>query len=209
MYNPSPFKDHNISEAFAFMEQNIFTTIISVADGTPLVSHLPVIPIWNGTAIELIGHLAKANPHCNYLTRSEAKVIFHGPHTYISPAWYEKNDVPTWNYLSLHISGKVNLIEDYDGIVESLKILSNHSEKHWPSGWEFFIPERFQVEGRLTKSVVAFKITINEINFKKKLSQNKSKADTNGILKGLRSRKDENSNSIRLEMIKLQEKERN
>lgn len=132
---------------------------------------------------------------------SPATVIFHGPHTYITPKWYVENDVPTWNYTTVHVTGKIKLIESHDGIVECLKELAAHVERLWPSGWEFFIPDDLTGD-ILSKSIVGFRIKADEINFKKKLSQNRSPDDRAGVIKGLETRSDGNSRSILNEMRK-------
>lgn len=202
MYNPQRFKSTDMNEAFDLMDRNPFATMITVVEGEPILSHLPLTPKRVGDSIELIGHLARANSHWKSFLSSQATVIFHGPHTYVTPKWYTENDVPTWNYLTVHIAGKIELIENYDGIVECLRELTTHVERHWPSGWEFFIPDDL-VGDILTKSIVGFKIKVDEINFKKKLSQNRIPADYAGILKGLETRNDDNSRSILDEMKKL------
>ncbi len=202
MYNPQRFKSGDTNEAFDLMDQNPFATVITVVDGKPFVSHLPLTPKKVEDKIELIGHLARANPHWKSFANSQATVIFHGPHTYITPKWYAENDVPTWNYSTAHVTGKIELIESHDGIVGCLKELTSHVERHWPSGWEFFIPDDLTGD-ILPKSIVGFRIKVDEINFKKKLSQNRTSADRAGVLKGLETRGDDNSRSVLSEMKKL------
>lgn len=202
MYNPQRFKSADTNEAFHLMDQNPFATVITVVDGKPFISHLPITPKKVGDKIELIGHLARANPHWKSFSSSQVTVIFHGPHTYITPKWYAENDVPTWNYSTVHVTGKIELIESHDGIVDCLKELTAHVEKHWPSGWEFFIPDDLTGD-MLPKSIAGFKIKVAEINFKKKLSQNRTPADRAGVLKGLETRDDDNSRSVLSEMKKL------
>ena len=202
MYNPQRFKSTDMNEAFDLMDRNPFATMITVVEGKPTLSHLPLTPKRVGDSIELIGHLARANSHWKSFLSSQAMVIFHGPHTYVTPKWYAENDVPTWNYLTVHIAGKIELIENYDGIVECLRELTTHVERHWPSGWDFFIPDDL-VGDILTKTIVGFKIKVDEISFKKKLSQNRTPADCAGILKGLETRNDDNSRLILDEMKKL------
>jgi|SRR3989344_567744 len=202
MYNPQRYKSVDINEVFDLMDRNSFATIITVVGGTPCVTHLPLTPKKVGDRIELIGHFARANPHWKSFANSEATVIFHGSHTYVTPMWYAENDVPTWNYSAVHITGQAVLIEDHDGIIDCLKELTAHVERHWPSGWEFFIPEDLGGD-ILPKSIVGFKIQVDGINFKKKLSQNRSAVDRAGVLKGLESRADDNSRSVLAEMLKL------
>ncbi len=202
MYNPQKFKTENTQDAFELMDQNPFATVITVLDGFPVVSHLPLIPMKSGDEIELIGHLARANPHWKILANSEATVIFQGAHTYIPPKWYAEDDVPTWNYSMVHVTGKVELIESYEGIISCLKDLTVQVEKHWPSGWEFFVPEDLMGD-ILPKSIVGFKIKVDMINFKKKLSQNRSPSDRVGVIRGLETRGDDNSRGVLADMLKL------
>lgn len=202
MYNPQRFKSEDDQEVFELMDRHPFATVITVVDGKPFVSHLPITPKKIGDKIELIGHLARANPHWRSFVNSQATVLFHGPQTYITPKWYAEDDVPTWNYSTVHVTGPVDLIESTEGIVECLKELTTHIERHWPSGWEFFIPGDLTGDV-LSKSIVGFKIKADEINFKKKLSQNRSPADRAGVLKGLETRSDDSSRSVLTEMRKL------
>lgn len=205
-YNPQRYKAENISEAFDLMDQNPFATVISVSEDKPLVSHLPLTPKRVGEHIELIGHLARANPHWRLLSTANTTVIFQGPHAYITPTWYAKDDVPTWNYSTVHASGPIQLIEDQQGLVECLKDLTAHVERHWPSGWEFAIPDDLSGDV-LSKSIVGFRIRVESINFKKKLSQNRSPADRAGVLRGLGERKDDASQGVLREMLKLYSKD--
>lgn len=202
MYNPPRFKSTDVDEAFELMDQYPFATLITVADSMPIVSHLPLTPKKIGDKIELLGHLARANSHAKCIANSLATVIFHGPHSYITPTWYAADDVPTWNYAKIHVIGKVQLIESYEGIVDCLKELTTHLERHWPSGWNFYIPQELSGEA-LVKSIVGFRIEIDEMNFKKKFSQNRTPADRAGVLKGLEQRSDENSQAVLAQMKKL------
>lgn len=201
-YNPTRYQATDQNEAFSLMEEYPFATIINIHDNKPFVSHLPLTPKKIESGIELIGHLARANPHWRHLQNSETTVIFHGPHTYITPKWYAENDVPTWNYSTAHITGRAQLIEDEGGILDCLRDLTAHVEHRWPSGWELFVPDDLAGD-ILTKSIVGFKITIDKINFKKKLSQNRTPADRAGVLRGLETRTDEHSHLVLADMLKL------
>lgn len=202
MYNPQRFKVESLVETLELMDQNPFATVISVADNEPVISHLPLTPNRHGNQIELVGHIAKANPHWKLLPTAHTTAVFHGPHTYITPQWYAEHDVPTWNYSTVHATGSVQLIEDYDGIVSCLKTLTSHVERLWPSGWEFFVPDDLSGE-TLTTSIVGFKLTVQSFDFKRKLSQNRTPADYARVVKGLEDRKDEASQRVREDMLKL------
>lgn len=211
MYNPLRFQSTDRNAAIELMDRHPFATVITTGvttDGTslsghvPLISHLPLTPIRKGDEIYLLGHFAKANPHCKHVSNNTTTAIFHGPHTYITPKWYAQNDVPTWNYSVVHCHGPVDLVEDEAGLVECLKALSAHAERHWPSGWDFFIPDDLSGDV-LVKSIVGFRLHVRELQFKTKLSQNRNADDRAGILRGLESRKDENSAKVLANMLQL------
>ncbi|CAE81048.1 FMN-binding negative transcriptional regulator [Bdellovibrio bacteriovorus] len=201
LYNPQKYKSADLIEAYELMDYFPFATVISVADGAPFVSHLPLTPKKVDGRIELIGHMAKANPQWRQFTDCDVTAIFHGPHTYITPVWYAKDDVPTWNYSVVHVKGKVELLYGED-LIECLKDLSAQSERHWPSGWQFSIPEDLQGES-LERHIVGFKIQITDISYKKKLSQNRRPEDRAGVLKGLAGRPDEASQQVLGAMEKM------
>lgn len=202
IYNPTKFKIKESVEHFDFIESNPFATVISATSDGPFISHLPVTPVLSDQQITIVGHLARANPHWKLLSSEPTTIVFHGAHSYISGSWYVEHDVPTWNYSILHAKGTIELIHDENGLIDCLKVLTNHAEKLWPSGWKFFIPEDLSGD-ILTKSIVGFKMKVTSIEFKKKLSQNRSVEDRKGVLKGLSLRSDEQSLKVLHDMKKL------
>jgi len=202
MYNPPRYSSSDLDEAFRLMERNPFATVVTMAERKPFISHLPITAKMIDGNIELIGHLAKANPHWRFFSNGSTTIVFHGPHAFITPKWYTKNDVPTWNYLTVHAEGKVDLIESYEGLLDCLRELTVHSEKYWPSGWEFFIPEDLAGD-HLQKGIVGFKMKVENFNFKKKLHQNAKEEDRAGVLRGLETRDDDQSRALLDEMLKM------
>jgi transcriptional regulator len=194
-YNPPRFQGKDRSEALDFISVNSFAAVITVFENNPTISQLPLTIEVRGDDIFLIGHLAKQNPHANIISKSKVTVLFHGAHTYITPVWYAENDVPTWNYSSVQVTGDVELIEDNQGLIDCLQVLTTDTEKKYPSGWNFFIPDDLQGP-TLTKSIVGFKIKVSDISFKQKLSQNRSAIDRKGILDGLAERTDAQSQAV-------------
>ena len=200
MYTPSKFNDSNILNAKSLISEFPFATVVSVSENSPVVSFLPLVLdestcANDSTSLCLLGHLAKSNSHWKLFQKGICTVLFHGPHTYITPKWYAKNNVPTWNYVSLEAQGTVELLDSPKDIISCLIKLSRHAEKKWPSGWEFFIPEDLAGEN-ISDAIVGFRIKVEKWQLKKKLSQNKSKEDRQGIVQGLSSRGDDQSQSI-------------
>ena len=108
MYIPQHYRNENLKEVREFIINNSFGILINQIDGKPWATHIPLEldKDSNGKDI-LYGHIAKANPQWKYFDdASEVLCIFNGPHSYVSSSWYKEEEVPTWNYIAVHIYGK-------------------------------------------------------------------------------------------------------
>ena len=84
MYIPTHFRADDQAALYDLIERHSFGTLVSVLDGVPFASHLPIL--LDRDRGVLLGHVARANPHWHALDGSaEALVIFQGPHAYVSP----------------------------------------------------------------------------------------------------------------------------
>ncbi len=167
------------------------------------ISHLPLVLDKRGADWVLVGHLSRANPHWKALPVGVTTAVFHGPEAYITPLWYKEHDVPTWNYVVAHLSGTARLLESEPEIVAALRILSDRMEGK--DGWQFSIPADLQ-GGRLAKAIVGFEIPVSVRTGNVKLGQNRNAADLAGVLEGLQSRRDEQSQQVREWMIRFAKK---
>lgn len=199
VYLPRHFKSTDRDQSLALMQAHPLATVISVdQDGNPFVSHLPLVierhsqP--DGDRLVCIGHLSRANVHWRLLGGRNATAIFHGPEAYITPRWYEQNSVPTWNYAVVHVRGMVTMIEDRAGIVRCLEALTAAVEKG-PDAWQFWIPE--ELRNTLESAIVGFHLSVETIQSKFKLSQNRSEADRASVIRGLAGRDDAASQRLR------------
>ena len=191
MYNPARYQaaDEVIEEIVTSFP---FATLLTAgAGGELLISHVPLVLEKRAGDWFLIGHLARANPHWKQLASGLSTAVFRGPQAYITPLWYEQCDVPTWNYVAAHLSGRVTLLETEAGTVKALQALAAKTEGQ--DGWKFEIPEDLAAPGVLMKSIIGFEIRVERREAKLKLSQNKSSTDFDGVLQGLSTRKDEQS----------------
>lgn len=171
-------------------------TLISIDDGVPYMSHIPLIVENTSDDIFVVGHLAKGNPHWKLLNQKPIHVIFNGPNEYISPKWYVENDVPTWSYAVVHIEGDCVLIEDLNGILDCLKKLSQESEAKSKDPWDFWIPDDLAAPGVIENSIVGFKIKVNSLKAKFKLNQSRSEGDLQGVVKGLEVQNTESARQL-------------
>lgn len=203
MYLPARFKSEDESDILEIIRRNPLATLISVKENQPFISHIPLVAEKNGDKLTLIGHFAKANPHWQ-LIEGSATAIFHGPNSYITPRWYSKNDVPTWNYAVVHLSGTGRLLQDYEATVSCLKKLTAHTESQSKTRWEFWLPDDLAKPHDLMSAIVGFEVVVDDIKAKLKLSQNRSLADRSGVIEGLLTdRSDENSIEVAGLMKKL------
>lgn len=186
MYVPAQFQVSDPDSLHAVVERHPFATVISVVDDEPFATHVPLLlDRAVGTRGLLSGHVARANPHWRAFDGERtALVVFHGPHGYVSPAWYASAPaVPTWNYVVVHVYGRPRAFEDparLDTLVDRMvRAYEGGRERPWPGE----LPAAFK--SRMLGAIVGFTLEIERIEGKFKLGQNRSRADREGVLRAL------------------------
>lgn len=192
MYTPSFYVEKNIEAILALIEQYGFATLLTVGSSDS-TSHLPFIAVKNSHGeIELLSHMAKANPHWRELEKIEkAKVIFTGPHAYISPAWYQakSNNVPTWSYAVVHAVGKFEIVKDVSLALSLMNDFVSTFENYYRTNWQLPMDEPDIAE--MMDHIVVFKITSVEFKAKFKLNQKQNPVDRQNVIKQLSELGDE------------------
>ncbi|WP_206860867.1 FMN-binding negative transcriptional regulator [Lysobacter changpingensis] len=172
MYLPRAFAEHDLEALDRLARRDRFITLITVRDGEPTVSHLPVLYRRNGNGVELNGHWARSNPQATHA--GPALAIFHGPHAYVSPGWYPDKEaaarVPTWNYAVAHLRGTLSTFDDERALADVVDGLSIDHEATVGGDWRFEF-ERDDLRRQL-RGIVGFRFVADEIALKFKLSQN-------------------------------------
>ncbi len=206
MYTPAAYRNDNRLAAFDFVAQYGFATLVANDGGSVASAHLPMIA--DSERNVLRGHLARANPYCELLDGVRHLAVFVGANAYVSPDWYgDAEQVPTWNYSAVHIAGASSIIREQDRIDALLEELSDHHERKrhdLRDGkiWKLAkLPE--DKLKRMRAAIVAFEIMIEKIEYKSKLSQNKSASDVTAVIDKL-SRGDENQRAVAAAMEKAQ-----
>lgn len=182
MYIPNAYRADDYDQLIAFMRANSFATLVSVLDGAPFASHLPLVVASDGDAVTLRGHVAKPNPHWHAFGNGETLAIFTGPHAYVSPSLYEKREsVPTWNYIAVHAYGTPRVVT-YDDAPETMQRMLNEMiesyEPAYRTQWDA-LSDKFR-DGMM-RGIVAFEMTVTRLEGKAKLSQNRSHADQHSV----------------------------
>jgi len=187
MYLPERFREDDLPTLHALMRDDSFAALVTQHEGVPFASHLPLmLAADEGPYGTLYGHMARANPQWRDFDASQdVLVIFQGPHTYVSPSWYEADptNVPTWNYAVVHAYGSPRLITDDDACQTLLETLVRTHEAPFATPWRFQMPEaerRKKMQG-----IVTFAIRITRLEGKLKLSQNRSLADQQQVAETL------------------------
>lgn len=168
------------------MDHYNFATMITIKDSGPIVSHLPFI--YRPEHSILCAHMARANPQWRtFNLEQEVLVIFHGPHAYISPRWYEPrpDNVPTWNYVVIHAHGIPKIIHDE---VRAFEIMTSLVKRH-DSAWQFSLLE--QVRKKDMEEIVVFEIELTKLEAKFKLSQNRLEVERDKVASSLLESKDQ------------------
>ncbi|NNE75665.1 MAG: FMN-binding negative transcriptional regulator, partial [Pricia sp.] len=114
MYIPPHYKMEELSEIKAFLQSNSFGILVSQLKGKPCATHIPIeLEVDDKGKDILTAHMAKANPQWKgFGANEEVLCIFNGPHAYISSSWYKDEEVPTWNYIAVHVYGKLNILSE-------------------------------------------------------------------------------------------------
>lgn len=197
MYTPASFVENDLSKLHSCIEQYSFATLITSGTGGPTVSHLPLLLDRNGGPYgTLIGHMARANAQWREIADRDALAIFHGPHAYISPSWYqEKNVVPTWNYVAVHATGRARLIDEPSGLLDVVRRYVDFYEGSMPEPWQLDSADDDFIE-KLLDAITGFTIEITSIEGKWKLNQNHSEERRQNVIAGLRTRPGESHSRI-------------
>lgn len=172
MYTPPAFAADGPELVEALLARDSFITLLTMADGVPCVSHLPVLSMREGQTLVLQGHWARANPQATHA--GAALAIVHGPHAYVSPGWYPDKHaaarVPTWNYAVAHVHGTLEPFDDEAALADLVDALSRAHEGRIGGDWALE-RDRHEVMRQL-RGIVGFRLRAQRIVAKAKLSQN-------------------------------------
>lgn len=170
MFIPTHYKNENISEVKQFLKQNSFGILVSQVDGRPWATHIPLELDVDGEGNDvLVSHIAKANPQWKQFSENEEVLcIFNGPHSYISSSWYQEEEVPTWNYIAVHVYGKLRILDEPAVLASMDKLVDKYEQN---SECPVSINNLSAKTMRQIKGVVGFEIRITDIQAAKKMSQ--------------------------------------
>jgi transcriptional regulator len=197
LYVPPSFAETDPETLRRFVAEHSFATLVSVDGDEPFASHLPLLwdrePQPHG---RLVGHMARANPQWRHTDGRRVLAVFHGPHAYVSPTWYEAvNVVPTWNYAAVHLTGVLRIDEDRDRLRELVRRTVQHYEAPLPQPWFPDSPDPEFAE-KLLDAIVGFTVEVDRVEGKWKLSQNHAAERRRKVVAALQATGDPRSQTV-------------
>jgi len=191
MYQPKSFQQDNVDEMKAMMKAYPLATLVTTGQHGTQANHIPLIlkEVAAGEHV-LWGHIAKANPLWQELDNSASVLaIFHGPNGYVSPNYYPTKQehgkvVPTWNYVAVHVRGRLGFIHEDKWKLEMLNNLTEQHESQQKDPWSVSdAPKEFTQS--LLGAIVGFEIKVTAIDGKWKAGQNQPNKNRQGTIDGL------------------------
>lgn len=197
MYIPPLYEQTDLDEIDHFLQENTLATLVSNdANGLPLATHIPLVLATNADGKRVLwGHLSKANPQWQNIEQQPSVLaIFLAAHSYISPSWYEAENVPTWDYMSVHVYAKARILAA-DELRGMMRFTMNHYEHKLPEGLDFDQLSPDLVERDL-RGVVGLELDIQRIQSAYKLSQNRNDTDYKNIMHELGKQENTDAKTI-------------
>jgi len=201
MYVSHFYREEDLKKVADFVREHDFATMVLSQDNIPVASHLLMDFETSPDGTWLVsGHMARANKLWRaFDSTKEVLLIFGGPNTYISPTWYNHLNVPTWNYIAVHLYGAPRVIASGPELEEILARLIKRYETQSDYRMET-LPADFREKEM--RGIVGFQVKVTRVEANFKLSQNRNDEDHANVIQKLEARGDEQSLAIANEMKK-------
>jgi len=200
MYIPELYKNENQQDIQNFIHQNGFGILVNQTNGKLWATHIPLLLEEKDGKQFLVGHVSKENPQAeSFKTNDEVLAVFSGAHAYISSSWYDHENVPTWNYLAVHVYGKVTIYNHEQAVNSLKKLVDKYEAKSEKPVRVEALSEKTMREAR---GIIAFEIEITAIEAQKKLSQNHDDKNYKNIVSELEKTNDNQAIAVANEMKK-------
>lgn len=206
MYVPRRYQVQDPDTVDAFVRAHGFALLVTARDGVPSATHVPIELLDSPQGRVLEGHVARANPHWQAVGDGDpALAVFLGPHAYVSSSWYDHENVPTWNYQAVHMSGPIALVHDPGELLPMVRRLALHYEPDAAATGGFDVDAMTaKLRDAELRGIVGFRIRVERVEASFKLSQNRDATNRARVVAKLRERGDSGSVAIAAEMERLE-----
>ncbi|HWL03319.1 MAG TPA: FMN-binding negative transcriptional regulator [Xanthobacteraceae bacterium] len=189
MYVPAAFREDDPAEIRRIIDAARLAMFITATAEGLVATPLPLFLAEEDGRAVIYGHLARANPQWQMPPIGEALAIFQGPEAYVTPSWYAAKQehgrvVPTWNYEAVHAYGPVEFFTDEDRLRDVVTRLTDLHERPRAAPWAVTDAPADFITAHL-KGIVGLRLPVTRLEGKRKLSQNRSAADREGVARGL------------------------
>ena len=205
MYTPKRYQSDSDKESLDYIRKNSFGTLVGVLNEEIIASHIPLYLSEERKKNVLFGHISVQNELKDCLDGSQSLMaIFMDTHSYISSSWYSHIDVPTWNYIAIHVYGRPRVLDE----MELRRTLADLVEKYESGRQPRFhisdMPEKMM--DAQVKGIIGFELEIERMEATYKLSQNKKNVDIDTIINHLERQQDSHSKNTAKAMLQRRKK---
>ncbi len=171
--NPS-FAMTDVGELRRVIDQNPWMTLVSAGADGLVASHYAVLLDDDHDDLTIVGHVGRPDDAILGLAERELLVVVQGPHGYISPGWYgEGPNVPTWNFVSVHLSGVPEILTPEENLVVLERLVRRFERAQADPRYLWELPNDDDFVRGLERGTVGFRLTPTKVVAKRKLSQNR------------------------------------
>lgn len=181
MYPPPHHQNRDVQKMIEVIRSYPLGILVTVNNNQSFITHIPFV--YSDQTGKLITHIDALNPQVETLKDgAEVKVIFRGPDSYISPSIYTTKQLPTWNYIIVHVTGTVHLINDSEMVKNTMIEMTEFLEKNNAG---FTLKKDNDKMNQLINYIQTFEVDITNWEGKFKLSQDKNPEDYENAKKEL------------------------
>lgn len=193
MYIPKKYEEQSWEKLKQIILDNPLGTVITTdSDGKIMANHIPFYLHEDPDTGEkfLHAHFAKKNPQAPLLEDNDnVLVIFQSPSSYISPSYYPEKKrtekfVPTWDFASVHITGKLKVLDDAEFVHKQLNDFTDHMEQEREPKWKVSDAHEPYLK-LMQKAIFGLVISIDDVQSKFKFEQKMSDENITGVIEGL------------------------
>ena len=169
MYIPRANEEKRLPVLHQLIKTEPLAALVTMTSTGLSASHIPMVLEGGKSELGILrGHVSRANRQWRDLDSSiEALAIFSGPQHYITPSWYpgtleDGKEVPTWNYVVVHVYGPLQVIEDQTWLITHLEKLTTQSEAETSVPWKMSDAPAGFIQS-LLNGIVGFELPIHKI----------------------------------------------
>lgn len=186
MYVPVLFQPSSFADVREIVQEHSFATLVGRASGKMVAAHIPLL--WaepRPGVFFLEGHVARGNEIAGALVGGDEPLlaIFQGPHGYVSSSWYTHENVPTWNYIAVHVRGRASMLEGDDLRTHLSTMVDQYEEGRDPRFYAGQMDAKsFSAQMR---GIIGFRMQVESVEASFKLSQNRNETDFRRVIAAL------------------------